>query len=83
MRKLWFGVSVATFLLGVGGLALTAYLWFGDWPAETRELVDHYRSVAENTARPPEPLVDDEGRRKLAFDVLRDHYRERAGEDAG
>jgi beta-glucuronidase len=27
-------------------------------------------------------LVDDEGRRKLAFEVLRDHYRERAGEDA-
>jgi beta-glucuronidase len=57
VRRLWFAISLASFLLGLAGIALTAYLWFGDWPAETRELVDHYRSVAENTARPPEPLI--------------------------
>lgn len=57
MRQLWTTVSVLAFLVGVGALALTLYLWFGAWPTETKELVDHYRSVARNTARPPEPLL--------------------------
>ena len=26
-------------------LALTAWLWLGDWPQETKQLVDHMRSV--------------------------------------
>jgi beta-glucuronidase len=57
MRQLWMVVSVVVFCVGVGALALTLYLWFGAWPAETKQLVDHYRSVARNTARPPEPLL--------------------------
>jgi hypothetical protein len=57
VRKLWALVGFGVFAAGAAGLALTAYLWLGDWPQQTRELVDHYRSVARNTARPPEPLV--------------------------
>ena len=57
MRRLWMVASVLVFCVGVGALALTLYLWFGAWPAQTRQLVDHYRSVARNTARAPEPLL--------------------------
>jgi beta-glucuronidase len=57
VRRLWTIVSVVAFLAGIGGLALTAYLWFGDWPQRTRQVVDHYRSLGENLARPPEPLI--------------------------
>ena len=57
MRKAWAVVSVGLFLLGALGLALTGYLWFGDWPQEQKALVDHLRSVSRNTANPPEPLV--------------------------
>ena len=57
MRRLWIALSTAAFALGMGALALTAWLWLGDWPSRTKELIDHYRSVARNTARPPEPLI--------------------------
>jgi beta-glucuronidase len=47
------------FGLGAGSLALTVYLWFGDWPAEARVMVDHFRSVATNGGQPPDPLLPD------------------------
>jgi len=57
VRRLWTIASLLAFLSGVGGVALTAYLWLGDWPQRTRQIVDYYRSVGENLARPPEPLI--------------------------
>ncbi len=69
MRKLWNVLSVGLFALGVAGLAFTFYLWFGDWPQETRELVDHVRSVARNTAEPPQPLLQNaRGREQVSLD---------------
>ncbi|MEE3327432.1 MAG: glycoside hydrolase family 2 TIM barrel-domain containing protein [Myxococcota bacterium] len=53
--SLWFGAFF--FLLGAGALSLTVYLWIGDWPTRTKEVVDHYRSLAENAGAPPSPLV--------------------------
>ncbi len=47
MRRLLAFGSLLLFLMGAGCLALTIYLWIGDWPKRTREVVDHYRSVAE------------------------------------
>ncbi len=56
----WFaGLSVVLFVGGTASLALTLYLWFGDWPEQAKETVDHLRSVAENTGRAPDPLLPD------------------------
>ena len=57
MRKLWTVLSVGLFAVGSLFLAITFYAWFGDWPQDTRAVVDHMRSVARNAARPPEPLL--------------------------
>ena len=59
MRRLFTVLSLILFLIGSASLALTVYLWVGDWPEQTRELVDHYRSVAENTGQAPDPLLPD------------------------
>ena len=67
MRKFWTVASVGLFLIGVGALTLTLYLWFGNWPSEQKELVDHLRSVAQNTARPPEPLIQNTRVRERVF----------------
>jgi len=56
-RKLWSLVSVFLFLLGVGSLGLTLYLWFGDWPQTIKQVADHYRSMGENLENPGAPLV--------------------------
>lgn len=56
-RKLWTIASLALFMVGAASLALTLYLWFGDWPREAKEIVDYYRSVGENARREPEPLI--------------------------
>ena len=50
-------VGSLLFFLGVSALALTAYLWIGDWPTRTKEVVDHYRSLAEKAGEPTAPLV--------------------------
>ncbi len=47
MRRLLAIGSALIFVIGIGGVALTLYLWVGDWPTRSREVVDHYRSVAE------------------------------------
>ncbi|MFP8875132.1 MAG: hypothetical protein VCB42_11560, partial [Myxococcota bacterium] len=71
MRNLWNVLSVGLFVLGAACLAFTFYLWFGDWPQETRELVDHLRSVARNTAQPPEPLLQNaRGRERVSLDGI-------------
>lgn len=57
-RRLWSVVRVGLFLVGTASLALTIYAWIGDWPRETRAIVDHYRSLRERAGRPPEPLVE-------------------------
>lgn len=57
MRRLWTALSVGLFAVGGASLALTVYLWVGDWPQQSRELVDHLRSVARNTGAPPQPLL--------------------------
>ena len=55
----WLSMILATVLFAVGtlSLGLTLYLWFGEWPEQAKETVDHLRSVAENTGRDPEPLL--------------------------
>ncbi len=50
-------VCLLLFVLGAGSLALTLYLWFGDWPAEVKSAVDHYRSVAEQSGNRGDPLI--------------------------
>jgi len=57
LRKLWTALSLLLFLVGAASLALTLYLWFGDWPQEARETVDHFRSVAERKGRAPDPGI--------------------------
>ncbi len=47
-RQLWSCLSVLLFVLGTASLALTVYLWVGDWPRRTKEILDHQRSVVEN-----------------------------------
>jgi beta-glucuronidase len=50
-------ISIALFSVGTASLALTLYLWFGDWPQEAKETVDHYRSLAARPGEPPAPLI--------------------------
>jgi beta-glucuronidase len=50
-------VSLLVFLLGAAALSLTLYLWFGDWPAEIKEIVDYERSRAATELMTPPPLV--------------------------
>jgi beta-glucuronidase len=57
LRKLWTTISVLLFLLGGISLALTLYLWFGDWPQEAKQTVEHFRSVAERRGRAPDPAI--------------------------
>lgn len=57
MRRLFGILSVFAFVVGVGSLALTIYLWVGDWPREAKSVVDHLRSARENLGKPPEPLL--------------------------
>jgi len=59
MRRIFLITAASLFLLGVSSLALTAYLWFGDWPKQAKGTVDYLRSVAENTGRAPDPLLPD------------------------
>ncbi|MDE0884186.1 MAG: beta galactosidase jelly roll domain-containing protein [Myxococcota bacterium] len=47
MRRVFMFGSVVLFLLGAFSLLVSVYMWVGDWPSKTREIVDHYRSVAE------------------------------------
>lgn len=69
MRTLWNVLSVGLFAVGAIFLVFTVYLWFGDWPQETREIVDHLRSVARNTAQPPAPLLQNaRGRERTSLD---------------
>lgn len=53
----WTAISVGLFAVGLGSLLLTAYLWFGNWPKEAKEIVDHYRSVAASADQVPLPLI--------------------------
>ena len=64
MRTAWNVLSAGLFVIGVLCLVITFYLWFGDWPSEQKQLVDHLRSVARNVARPPEPLLQNTGGRE-------------------
>ena len=57
MRRLYEVIAFGALVLGSASLALTGYLWLGDWPQRTKELVDYQRSAAENAGRPPQPLV--------------------------
>lgn len=57
MRRLVLLLSVPLFVLGVGSLAATLYLWLGEWPQQTRELIEFQRSEIANDARGPDPLV--------------------------
>lgn len=59
MRRTFLVAAAIFFVLGIGSLALTAYLWLGDWPKQAKGTLDHLRSVAENTGRAPEPLLPD------------------------
>jgi beta-glucuronidase len=56
-RRLFNWFAIVLFTAGVSSLALTFYLWLGNWPTRTREVVDHYRSEAEFDAHPGAPLI--------------------------
>jgi len=57
MQRFVVALGFGAFVAGAGLLALTLYLWFGDWPASVKETADHYRSVAATEGRPPGPLI--------------------------
>lgn len=57
MRRLATVAGLLLFVVGAASLALTLYLWFGDWPRSVKESVDYFRSAAATEGRPPEPLV--------------------------
>ncbi len=59
MFRVFAALCVVLFVVGGASLALTLYLWFGDWPAQAKELVDYQRSAAENRERGPDPLLPD------------------------
>lgn len=59
MGRIIGAVGFILFVIGGASLALTLYLWFGDWPEQAKATVDHLRSVAENTGRAPGPLLPD------------------------
>ena len=63
MRKIFWIGSVVLFVAGTASLALTAYLWFGDWPEDVKEIIDFERSVAETEHAPLTPLVMNIGSR--------------------
>jgi beta-glucuronidase len=67
--RLLAALGILCLVAGLGSLALTAYLWLGDWPREIRAAVDHARSVAATEGRPPPPLLQNvlaRGARSLA-----------------
>ena len=43
MRRLFGLLSVVLFVIGTASLALTLYLWIGDWPKEAKHVVDCVR----------------------------------------
>jgi len=47
------------FVLGAASLALTAWLWLGDWPQDMKAVVDHQRSLAERGAHGGDPTLQD------------------------
>lgn len=57
MGRLAVVAGLLAFVVGVGSLALTLYLWLGDWPESARETLEHFRSVGETQGRPPAPLI--------------------------
>ncbi len=57
LRRLVPFLSFLLFALGTASLALTLYLWFGEWPQRTKELVDYQRSEIANDERGPDPLL--------------------------
>ncbi len=46
-------------VLGAAMLAFTGWVWFGDWPSEMKEIVDHQRSIGERGAHTGDPTLQD------------------------
>jgi len=63
MHRVYALLSTIALIIGIGSLALTAWLWFGDWPQQTRQIVDFERSERENAGRAPDPLIENIGAR--------------------
>jgi len=57
MRSVSLLFSAFLCAVGLASLALTLYLWFGDWPQQTRDVVEALRSEAENAERGPDPTL--------------------------
>jgi beta-glucuronidase len=57
MNRVFHAIALLALLVGVGSLALTIYLWVGDWPAEAKSTIDHLRSAQQNLGKAPEPLL--------------------------
>lgn len=64
MRKIWGAFALGALLIGMGSLALTGWIWFGNWPQQAKQLVDYERSARENAGRQPDPLIENVGARK-------------------
>jgi len=60
MRSAFFlALGGLLFVLGASSLALTGWLWFGDWPQEMKEVVDHQRSLGERGGHGGDPTLQD------------------------
>ena len=55
--KWWAALGAVCFALGVLLLALTGYIWFGDWPQEVKQIVDYQRSLGERGGHSGEALL--------------------------
>ena len=52
-------VGVVTLVTGLALLALTGWLWFGDWPQESKRLIDYYRSTKQRGAHTGDAWLQD------------------------
>ncbi len=56
-RAIWSFVSLGCFALGIAGMSITYYAWFGAWPAEMKEIVDYQRSLGERGGHDTDPVL--------------------------
>jgi len=59
VHRVYTVVCTLAFIIGLGSLALTGWLWFGDWPQQAKQIVEYERSARENAGRTPDPLIED------------------------
>ena len=58
MHRVYAFLSTIALITGLGSLALTAWMWFGDWPQQTKQIVDYERSERQNAGRTADSLIE-------------------------